>query len=155
MQATAEQIAEFTAEEIEQLSLEELKSLSEETLSSLTLDNVIRIAKQLRAETSLASKRHDDLKTRTKDIDKLIIERMQEQGLTSTGNEVATVTLSEKTYPKITDWDAFYEYIHENKAFYLLQRRPGAKACEELIKLEGDKEFMEIASDPTLSLRNK
>lgn len=155
MQATAEQIAEFTAEEINDLSLDDLKNISEETLASLTLDTVIRIAKRYRSETSYASKRLEDLKSRSKSVDALIIERMQEQGLTSTGNDVATVTLTQKNYPKISDWDAFYAYIKENDAFYLLQRRPGAKACEELIALEGEQSFMEIASDDNLSLRAK
>lgn len=155
MQATAEQLAEFTAEEIDALSFEEIKALSEKTIASLNLDLIIRIAKRFRTETAIASKRHEDLKSRQKGVDALVIDKMQEQGITTSGNDVATVTLTEKRYPKIIDWEAFYDYIHQNKAFYLLQRRPGAKACEELINLEGEKEFMEIASDPSLSLRTK
>ena len=62
---------------------------------------------------------------------------MKDQGIRSMKVEgVGSVSISEKTVPKIESWESFYEYIARSKAFHLLERRPSAKACVEAYKLE-------------------
>jgi sarcosine oxidase delta subunit len=39
--------------------------------------------------------------------------------------------------PSVTDWDAFYKFIHENKYFHLLERRPHTAGCRELFQMRG------------------
>lgn len=44
---------------------------------------------------------------------------------------VGSVTAKTETVANVQDWDAFFDYIAENRAWYLLQRRPAVNACRE------------------------
>jgi len=44
---------------------------------------------------------------------------------------MGSVTLKEEVVANVDDWDAFYAYIKENDAFFLMQRRPATNACRE------------------------
>lgn len=46
---------------------------------------------------------------------------------------VGAVSMSEETQPSVQDWDALYEYIKENDAFYFLQRKVNGAPFRELI----------------------
>lgn len=48
---------------------------------------------------------------------------------------VGAVSMSEETQPSVTDWDALYEHIKDNDAFYLLQRKVNAAPFRELISM--------------------
>jgi hypothetical protein len=38
----------------------------------------------------------------------------------------------------IADWDAFFDYVSENKAFYLLEKRAAKTAVEEILEETGE-----------------
>jgi hypothetical protein len=59
---------------------------------------------------------------------------MDEVGLESARGGRATATISENVVPTATDWDALEQYIYENDALYLMQRRLSASAWRELIE---------------------
>lgn len=65
-------------------------------------------------------------------LERELIQRMDEVGTDQSRSNVASVSISSEVIPDVEDWDAFYSYIQENTAFYLLQRRPTAKAFQEL-----------------------
>lgn len=46
---------------------------------------------------------------------------------------IGAVSMSEETQPAVTDWDALYEYIKENDAFYFLQRKVNAAPFRDLL----------------------
>jgi hypothetical protein len=52
--------------------------------------------------------------------------------LTQGGGKKSKFTIEDQTVPQGSNWDQFYDYIHTNKYFHLLQRRPAVKACQEL-----------------------
>lgn len=56
----------------------------------------------------------------------------EKEGLTSGGGKKSKWTIAPDTVPQASNWDAFYQYIHDNKYYHLLQRRPAVKACQEL-----------------------
>lgn len=62
-----------------------------------------------------------------------IIALMDEQGVSRTAIQSATVSISEQVMPSVTDWDAFEAYVLDNKALHLLQRRPATTAYRELL----------------------
>ena len=44
---------------------------------------------------------------------------------------VGSVTAKTEIVANVQDWDAFFNHIAENQAWYLLQRRPAVNACRE------------------------
>lgn len=58
--------------------------------------------------------------------------RMLEVGTDTASGDVGIAQITPEEIPKVDDWDAFYNYIKENNAFHLMQRRPAVKALKEL-----------------------
>jgi len=46
---------------------------------------------------------------------------------------IGSVSMAEETQPAVTDWEALYEYIKDNDAFYFLQRKINAAPFRELL----------------------
>lgn len=71
-----------------------------------------------------------ELETKVKALDALlatnevsIIEIADEMGLDRFAVGKLTFSISNQVVGNVEDWDALHEYIRENNAFYLLQRR--------------------------------
>ena len=82
------------------------------------------------------------LNAQLKDVNKLkeeldyqLLNKLDEQGLSRTANDKASVSINADTVPEVTDWDAFYSYVLEQQDFSLLQRRISSAAYKELLKL--------------------
>tara|TARA_R110000822_G_scaffold84801_3_gene198916 strand:- start:131 stop:496 length:366 start_codon:yes stop_codon:yes gene_type:complete len=74
---------------------------------------------------------------KTKDeLDYQLLTKLDEQGLSRTANDKASVSINADTVPEVTDWDALYAHIMSNQDFTLLQRRVSSTAYKELLKLE-------------------
>jgi len=54
---------------------------------------------------------------------RLIIQRLQDVGLDSGRGSLATASITTDDQASVKDWEAFENYILENKSFDLLQRR--------------------------------
>lgn len=66
-----------------------------------------------------------------------LIEQMDKEGVTKSTGKFATVGITTATRPSVENWDDFYAYIHRNKSYYLLERRPSAAGCRELFESKG------------------
>jgi len=62
---------------------------------------------------------------------------LETQGVSGAITSVARVSITESQVVQVEDWDGFYQYIKENDAFYLLQKRPASTAIKELNTLLG------------------
>jgi NACalpha-BTF3-like transcription factor len=83
-----------------------------------------------------------------------IIKACNEMGVDSTAVKgVATVSVTTKKRPTVTDWDAVANYVKQNDALYLFQKRIAAGAYEELVEMEGEIPGIETYEEPDLSLR--
>lgn len=72
-------------------------------------------------------------------IDEQIIETLSEQGVDSTRIKgLGSVSISQNEVPTVKNWDEFYNYIKEQDALYLLQRRVSSKPIAELFA-DGEK----------------
>ena len=60
-----------------------------------------------------------------------LIVRLDEQGMEKASTASGTASINETVLPQVVDWDEFYEWIKENDAFYMLQKRPAAAAFRE------------------------
>lgn len=80
------------------------------------------------------------VKTVDKDIELKEIEIMQAldaDGVKMTKSNIGQVTISESVYPQATAemWPQIHDYIRENNAFYLLEKRIAVLAYRELVSL--------------------
>ncbi|WP_027589500.1 hypothetical protein [Pseudomonas sp. RL] len=62
-----------------------------------------------------------------------IIELADQTGLTRFAVGKLSFSISENTVGQVEDWDTVYDYIHDNRAFHLLQRRLSNAAYKELL----------------------
>lgn len=60
-----------------------------------------------------------------------LVHEMRDQSLSTIGGQTASVELKSDDVPHVEDWQKFYDYIRENGAFELLERRPAAVAIKE------------------------
>jgi len=63
-----------------------------------------------------------------------MLELLQEDGVTTTGNDAASCSIRFTKVAQVTDWEKFYRYISRNKAFFLLQKRVSDVAYRELLE---------------------
>jgi hypothetical protein len=80
------------------------------------------------------------LKAKAQEIDLVeneLIELMDQQNISKSTGTKATVSITTSTKPSVEDWDAFYAYIHRNKYYHLLERRPSVTGCRELFDTKG------------------
>ena len=69
------------------------------------------------------------------ELDYQLLNQLDEQGLSRTANDKASVSINQDTVPEVTDWDAFYAHVLEQQDFSLLQRRVSSTAYKEMLKL--------------------
>lgn len=82
----------------------------------------------------------EQVKAKAQEIDLAeneLIEQMDQQNITKSTGSKATVSISTSVKPSVEDWDAFYAYIHKNKYYHLLERRPSVTGCRELFDHKG------------------
>ena len=92
----------------------------------------IREAKRELSQTEKDLNQRYDLAKRS------LLELLNNQGLSSVKTTVARVTITESEVVSVTDWDSFYDYVRENNAFHLLQKRPASSACKEQKNISGE-----------------
>lgn len=83
-----------------------------------------------------------------------IIAKMDSEGVEKTTGKTASVSKSVSIKPNVLDWDAFYAYIHRNKYYHILERRPSVTGCRELFETKGKVPGVEAFTKVTLNLRN-
>jgi len=75
-----------------------------------------------------------DIDEQYKGLEQQLIDSLDKDDLQQTRSGKATATISEVTVPSVTDWDAFYDYVRENDALHLLERRVAAAPWRELVE---------------------
>lgn len=75
-----------------------------------------------------------DLSGQIETLESEIMEAMKAQGVDKMSGSLASVSISSTTVARVTDWDAFWAYIHKMKYGHLLQRRVSDPAYRELLE---------------------
>lgn len=70
-------------------------------------------------------------------IENELIDQMDKEGISKSTGLAATVSISTAIRPSVDDWDSFYAFIHRNKYYHLLERRPSVTGCRELLETKG------------------
>ena len=95
------------------------------------------------------------LKANKSILEEEVIADMQDDGLSLARTNHGTVSLKSTDMASVTDWAAFEEYIYENKALYLLQRRASNPAYVDEVEVRGAIPGVETFTKVTVSLTNK
>lgn len=102
-------------------------------MSELTMAQLIERMVEVREERRSISARDKELVDEWRRLEIEAITRLGDQGMdkASVGG-VGTISINKTILPQVVDWDEFYQYIVDNEAFHMLQKRPAAAAFREL-----------------------
>lgn len=64
-------------------------------------------------------------------VEVALLDEMHKQGLYKAGNKRGGVYISRQVVPKVSNWDALYDYIKEHDYMHMLERRISRKAYQE------------------------
>ena len=88
---------------------------------------------EMRMQMKVLQDQEKALKKRLDENEEAIIALLDEQGVTRSGVGPYSMSISTSTVGNVDDWDSVYEYIKDNDAFFLLQRRIANAAYKELL----------------------
>jgi len=100
-----------------------------------TLDKLIDELAALRAEKKRVEY---DLKNIAKSIAAVewnLIQALDDQGVTSSGNKVAKVSIRESVHAQVEDWEQFHNWILDERNIQFLQRRASDTVYREALSL--------------------
>ena len=129
-----------------------LALVPEETTISEKVEQLFLVRKKIESIKKLELK---DLETRKKELEAQIFQSLDDEGIDGTKvNGVGSVSINEAIVPQAEDWDAFYEWVLEDKLrFSLLNRALNAAAFREALNVEGAIPGLSGFNKRTLSVR--
>jgi len=108
-----------------------------ETDAPITIGSTIDRMFKIREQRAELAKQDKELKTEFDELEIQLIGMLDTQDAMMSRGRLASATITEDTYPTDIDWDQVIEYIRENDAFHLLQRRLNTAPWRELLEIEG------------------
>ena len=122
-----------------------------------TLGQKIDRLQNLRSQRKEAEQTVNDFKAQERELEVSIMRDMNDSNIERAAGSEASVTYNKSIVPRITDWDSFYAFIYDNRAFHLLERRAASAAYrEELEAREGEAiPGVEPFTRESLSLRGR
>ena len=100
-----------------------------------TMNSIIDERAMIKAQMDGLNKRLKEFREALDQVDRLLLKKMDDEGLSRTANNMASVSINEDIVPDVTNWDALYEHVQETGDFSLIQRRVSSTAYRELLKL--------------------
>lgn len=92
----------------------------------------------LREQLRTLAKTEKELREAYNETSIALLSQLDTMGVDSLRTSVARVSITESQIAKLTDWEAFTQYVLDNNAFHLLQKRPAANAIKELHTISGE-----------------
>ena len=113
------------------------------------IDKMWELREKKRAQEAAAK----DTATEIEALEAQLIEVMDKDGVVKSTGKKASAGITEQVRPDVKDWDVFYAYIHKNKFWHLLERRPSVTGCRELFETKGKVPGVEPYVKRTINLR--
>ena len=85
----------------------------------------------IREERRRLKRLDSELSRSWSDLEALLINQLDAQGVTKASTDAGTATVSETVLPKVEDWGALYTHLKETDSLYLLQKRVSSAAFRE------------------------
>ncbi len=108
---------------------------------------------QIRDERRLLKEQDKELSKEFEEISEQVLAAMNEMGTDSTRTAHASMSASTQIVANVKDWDSLYQFIRDNDAFFLLQKRVSNTAWREQRELTGDIAGTEAYEKVSLNLR--
>jgi len=118
-------------------SVQDAGKSSEELYDKSTIGVRIDQLHNIRERKRELEEQVKQLSEQMNELEGQLIDQMDKEGVVRSTGNTATVSISVSVRPSIDDWDAFYAYIHRNKYYHLLERRPSVTGCRELFETKG------------------
>jgi hypothetical protein len=112
-----------------------LKTVAEQVVDRLAekpIGHDIDYLYSLREKKRKAEEAVDAISKHMAEVEQRLIERMEREGMKKATSAKATVAITPKVRPYVTDWELFYDFVHRNKSYHLLERRVAAAAWNEI-----------------------
>lgn len=107
-------------------------------LAGTPLDKLARVHRKMQTRIQELTREFDAaveaIKVQQAAVDMAIKNTMQEMGLKSVKTEHGTIILSENTRYYAQDWDAFRDFILENEALDLLEKRVAQRNMAQFLE---------------------
>ncbi len=103
----------------------------------MSIDTLVQTLWDIREEKRELANKEKTLNAAYESAKQALMVLLDSQGVSGAKTSVARVSITESQVVQVEDWDSFYQYIKENDAFYLLQKRPASTAVKELNTLLG------------------
>lgn len=124
-------------------------------LPNATLAELIHAGRQVRDQVEQLNNQIKELEAQRRNLDAATLQLMSEQGIQNTAISSARVAVSTQEIANVTDWESFYQYIHQHHAFHLLHRRISAAAAAEIVRLDGELPGVEVSEQPRLNFTRR
>ena len=110
----------------------------------------------LRERISKKNAEADELKAKRDELEQLLIAVLKKAGTPRVNNGAYTASLTKRVLPTVTDWDEFYEFIKDNDAMFMLERRPSSTAYRDMLESRDGEAIPGVESfeKETISLRS-
>lgn len=96
-----------------------------------------------------------DLDEQYKELERQILEHMDAAGTELVASGRTRVSVTRQVVPSVNDWEAFEQYVKDNDAMYLFERRVASKPWRELYESGEQVPGTEPFERRSLSLRKK
>lgn len=104
----------------------------------MKIEELIQMRLDQKAAVTEANKKAKAEAEKLEEIEKSIIERMEDLGTETIGGCGYSVTLGEEDVPTETDWETFIPFLIESGEMHLLQRRISVTAWREYQQIYGE-----------------
>ncbi len=88
----------------------------------------------IREEKRLLTAQLSDVEKKQKDIEAILMERLESEGMDKATGRKASVSVSINVVADVQDWDEFWKYIIGKKYTHMLQKRVSDPAYRELLE---------------------
>ena len=116
-------------------SIPDIFDVAENTIRPATLDEVLTNLSLAKKEYTARSKEADEAKGYQNTLTNIVIGMMDQAGIKTAGNDCISVSVGSDIMPTVEDWEKVFDYVKENDAWHVLQKRISAGAYRELLNM--------------------
>ena len=102
-------------------------------MTDLTIDKLAKVYVKIRDKRRELSAQDDKLRKQLEQVSIAMLEICNEQGASTVRTEHGTVSVRSSTNYWTSDWEAFYAFVRDNDAFYLMQKRLSSTAIQQFL----------------------
>jgi hypothetical protein len=121
----------------------------------VTMDELINHANALRLQVKNLRAEADALDKSLTKVEGVIMARMDDQGLTTSGTDRATVSISEEVLPQVdpAHWEEVWKHLFENGYTELMRKQLNSTSYRELLALGAEIPFVSPFTKRKLNVR--